>query len=274
MRKRKITISTLLIGLLMLSCGGGDSLNEDFSMYEEISSSEPAEVYKEDQVSYDTPIEIDRKLIKTGYIEFEVENFSDMNKLIDQAIDDNEAYLSSESEYYSYDRANIAVEIRVPAENFEKLLNQITIGIDDFDRRDINVSDVTEEFIDVEARLKAKKELEKQYIELLDKAKSVSEILEIEYQIGLLRADIESFEGRLRYLTNSVAYSTLSVTYWKPAPKQNKFGNEFKDGFGNGWNNLIWFFVGLTNIWPFLLLSVIAIIFLKKRMNKRKNEKK
>ena len=73
----------------------------------------------------------------------------------------------------------------------------------------IDSQDVTEEYIDITARLKTKKELEARYLELLKKANKVEEIVSIEKEIGNLRSDIESIEGRLRYINNAVAYSTL-----------------------------------------------------------------
>src|SRR5690606_38732329 len=109
-----------------------------------------------------------------------------------------------------------------------------------------------------------------------DKAKTVKEILEIERELGNLRADIESFEGRLKYLKDQVSFSTLGISFYElvAVEKDNKFGQKFIDGFASGWENLIWFFLGLTNIWPFILLIVVLIWFIRKRIITRRNRKK
>src|SRR5690606_14967650 len=114
------------------------------------------------------------------------------------------------------------------------------------------------------------------YLELLKKGNTVTEVLEIERELGNVRAEIESIEGRLRYLRDQTDYSTLAITYYKSIPEQTSFGNKFSRGFVNGWNNLVWFFVGLVNIWPFVLIFAgVAYWFgfwIKRRRNRQGKE--
>ncbi len=214
----------------------------------------------------------ERKLIKEGTVEFESDNLQTTKKTILQSVNKYKAYISSDREYKSPDRKTNIIVIRVPSDNFDNLLQDATIGVSNFDVKDINLLDVTEEFLDVNARLKTKKELEARYLSLIKQAKNITEILAIEKQIGELRADIESVEGRLKYLQNNVSFSTLTITSYQNVPDQNEFGQKFKNGFGNGWDNLIWFFVLLTNIWPFIIIVILLVAglrYYKKR--KRKN---
>lgn len=209
------------------------------------------------------PETVDRKLIKEGRVEFESQQLNITRKSITQAVEKHQAYVSSDQEFKSSDRISNTIIIRIPAEAFDTFLNDATKGVEKFDSKNITVRDVTEEFVDVEARLETKKELEIRFLDLLKQAKSVSEVLEIEVQIGELRADIESIEGRLNYLKNQVSFSTLTMTFYESIPHQTEFGKMFNNGFRNGWNNLILFFVMLTNIWPFILLGLIVVIGLK-----------
>ena len=214
--------------------------------------------------------EIQRKLIKTGEIEFESENIVNTRKDIFQAIEKFKGYSSSDNEYKnSYEISN-TLTIRVPTENFDNLLNDITNGVTKFDRKEIQIKDVTSEFLDIEARLKTKKELENRYLEILKKANTVTEILEVEKQIGNLRSDIESIEGRLKFLNNQVSFSTLNVRIYETISEQTGFGKKFKNGFKNGWENLILFFVFLVNIWPFILMIIGIVILIKIWRKKRK----
>ena len=152
-------------------------------------------------------------------------------------------------------------------------MDDATKGVERFDNKEINVKDVTEEFLDIQARVKTKKELELRYIDLLKKARNVTEILEIEKQIGLLRAEIESIEGRLKYLEDQVSFSTLTMTFYETVPNESAFGKQFQNGFRNGIDNLMWFFVGLTNIWPFIVIIIGLVYgFLVYRKRKMKNK--
>ena len=211
----------------------------------------------------------ERKLIKEGTVGFETNDLSATRKMVLDAVDKYKGYVSSDSEYKSTGRVSNTLDIRVPSDKFDALLADATKGVEKFDSKEIQIKDVTEEFLDIEARLKTKKQLEFRYLELLKQAQNVTEILAIEKQIGSLRSDIESIEGRLNYLKDQVSFSTLSITFYQRVSTPSEFGQKFKDGFGNGWDNLIWFFVILTNLWPFILI-IIALFIVRKMYRKRK----
>ena len=253
-------IPGLLFILLMFGCN-----NKQEPLFSEMV----AEVPMSRQLENQEEINIERKLIKEGNVEFETEDVSSTRKIIIENVEKQKGYISSEQEYRSPGRITNTILIRVPAENFDQLLNDATKGVRKFDSKNIEVKDVTEEFLDVEARLKTKKELENRYLELLKKANSVSDIVEIEKQIGQLRSEIESIEGRLNYLNSEVSFSTLSISFYQTLSNETEFGNKFKNGFKNGWDNLFWFFVFLTNIWPFILLGIGLIFGIKMWRRKR-----
>ena len=217
------------------------------------------------------PVPIERKLIKEGDIQFETESISETSQQISAAVKKYNGYVSSETENKFPDRIGIYLVVRVPAAHFDNFLADATKGIDHFERKSINVKDVTEEFLDIAARLKTKKELEARYLELLKQAKNVTEILEIERQIATLRADIESFEGRLKYLESQIALSSLTMNFYETIPNTTAYGNKFEGGFRNGWENLIWFFVFLVNLWPFMLLAVVVIVGVRFYNRRKRN---
>ena len=262
---KQIRNLVLPILILFLSCAEGNKNAKSISVaHKEMVA--PTEAPTRNNIS------IDRKLIKEGNIEFETKDLDVTRKMIFEAVKKYNAYVASDVTYKSSVRNSNTIKIRVPAKNFDKLLNDTTKGVENFDRKDINVKDVTEEFVDIQARLKTKKELEQRYLDLLKQAKNVTEILEIEKQIGLLRSEIESIEGRLKYLQNQISFSTLTISIYENNPQTTKFGHKFKNGFKNGWNNLIRFFVFLINIWPFILIS-IGLIFGYKKYRRRKKKK-
>ena len=253
-------VFVLLTLLLMFGCAKNE--NASFEMAEEKSITSETEQQE---------FEVERKLIKEGQVEFETYDISTTRKLIFESIEKHKGYISSDQEYKSVGRISNSITIRVPAKNFDQLLSDATKGVTKFDNKNIEVKDVTEEFLDIQARLKTKKELENRYLELLGKANSVIEILEVEKQIGQLRSEIESIEGRLKYLESKVSLSTLTMTFYQTVPNETKFGNKFKNGFKNGWDNLIWFFVYLTNIWPFILIVIGVILGIRMWGKKNKN---
>ena len=216
---------------------------------------------------------IEQKLVKEAWVEFETSNLENTRTTIHQAVKKHKGYVSSDKENQSSYRISNTIIIRIPSGNFDSFLHDATAEVKQFDKKEINIHDVTEEFLDVEARLKTKKELENRYLELLQKAKNVSEMLEIEREIGKLRADIEAMDGRMKYLQNQVSFSTLTFTFYKKDPEKSELGQKMKAGLQDGWNYLIDFFAFLLSVLPFILL-VLILVFIFRIYRKRKRIKR
>ncbi len=248
-------LKTLALSFLLLSALSCDSARE--------TSDSEIDAIDED-VAVASSVSVDqRKLTKKGFITFQTDNLSNDRQRILGAIEQYDAYVTSDQENTYPGQTTHTLTVRVPSEHFDDLLVAVTQEVDQLENREVTVEDVTAEFLDIQARLKTKKALEARYLSLLEQTQAVSEILEIERQAAQLRGDIESIEGRLNYLKDQVAYSTLTITFYKTISTATAASNRFADGFRNGWDNLLWFFVGLINVWPFILLGVAAVIGLR-----------
>lgn len=259
----------LTMSLLVLACSGGSE--ESYANYELAEVAELEAPVTKSLQSEPLAQRRERKLIRNARLEFETDDLDKTAKQIQLAVNKHKGYLGSEQSNNYGTRQSTALQVRIPASSFEAFIEDIASGVTQFDEKSISARDVTEEFVDVEARLKNKKELEARYQEILKQAKNVKEILEIEREINSLRSDIESMEGRLNYLRNQVGLSTVHITYYKENPKAVAFGQKFSQGFRSGWTNLVWFLVGLVNIWPFLILLGLGIFGLRRYLNKRKH---
>jgi hypothetical protein len=120
--------------------------------------------------------------------------------------------------------------------------------------------------------MKTKKEIESRYKELLSQAKDVEDILSIEKEIGTLRTDIESVEGRMQYLQNQVAFSSLTVEFYQKTSSAFHFSSKAGQAIVMGWKWLLAFIIFLVHLWPFIIIGGI-IIFTVKRIGKRKKVK-
>jgi hypothetical protein len=103
------------------------------------------------------------------------------------------------------------VLLRIPAKRFQAALaNLETLGTVMY--RNIEGEDVTEQYIDVEARLKNKILLRDRLQQLLQTATTVKDILSIETELSRVLADIDSMEGRMKLLKGQVDYATVSLS--------------------------------------------------------------
>ena len=201
------------------------------------------------------PQTFNRKLIKNGRIGFHADDLDKTYKNILKVTEHYNAYISSDENHNNHGQLRHEIMIRIPSKDFDEFVEAIGKGVNEFDYREIQTQDVTAEYLDVEARIKTKKEMESRYLAILQKAKTVTEMLEIERQLGEVRGEIESMEGRLRFLKNQVSFSTLNISFYKEIPYQgDSFGNRLADSFRGGWNNLLSFVIGIIHLWPFFIL--------------------
>lgn len=209
----------------------------------------------------------DRKIIKNGNIQFETNDIAATRKQVIKIVSDVKGYVSQDNTTNYDNKTEIRIQVRIPAASFDQVMNNVSENASLIESKNVNAQDVTEEFIDIEARIKTKKELENRYLSLLNKANSVTEILSIEKEIGALRAEIESIEGRLKYLNDNVAFSTLDIVFYEKTAGQFSFGSKFKSAIGDGWENILGFIIGLISLWPFILI-IFIIYIVAKRMRK------
>jgi hypothetical protein len=223
----------------------------------------------------DKTTDIKKKIIKTANISFGVSDYKESRTNIDSIVVKHKAYIASENEYNSSYSINNTIVIRVPAENFELLLNELEGEADDFESKSINTSDVTEEYVDIMKRLENKKKVEAQYIELLKKARTIAEILEVNEHIRVLREEIEAKEGRLKYLQNQVGLSTITLNIHQDySTVSYGFFHKLGEALEGGWEGILGFIIGLFYIWPLIIIAVVAYIFIRRRIKKRREKKK
>jgi hypothetical protein len=108
-------------------------------------------------------------------------------------------------------RTDTQATIRVPRARFQDALQAIE-KVGEVLHRDVTAQDVTDEYADLDVRLKNSRAMRDRLQQLLQNA-SVKDALEIEKELGRVTQEIERMEGRLKLLGDQIAYSTISVTF-------------------------------------------------------------
>jgi hypothetical protein len=172
----------------------------------------------------------------------------------------------------------VSMVLRVPSDRFTAALSGLQeLGSRVVTQR-VHANDVTEEFIDLKARLVAQRALEVQFLEILKQARSVKDALEVHTQLADVRTTIEKVEGRQRYLESQTSISTieLGIAHRAPLVRASRFefaGSIERAGADllnvsavilHGAIRLIGFF---TPIFAFVVLPalVVARAFLRRR---------
>ena len=162
---------------------------------------------------------IERKIIRNAELDIELEKPSEAYIQISGIANTQGGFIvTSESQQIGENGQRMTVIIRVPAAKFDDTLKQIRALAGRLLREKASGQDVTEEFVDLTARLKAKHALEEQFLEILKKATKVSDMLDVQNNLNNVRTEIERIEGRMRFLENQASLSTITITLQTPQP--------------------------------------------------------
>jgi hypothetical protein len=155
--------------------------------------------------------DIERKIIKTGYITLTVKNVQESIDKIVSLIGELGGYIvsSNKSDDPDYVRGDVA--LRIPAEKYDDALAKIRVLAIKVPTENTNSQDVTEEYIDLQARLKNLEATEAQYLVLLNKASTVQDILNVQRELSNTRSQIESLKARIQYLDKTTTMSLINV---------------------------------------------------------------
>lgn len=217
---------------------------------------------------------IPQKIIKEASLRFETNDLDETFNQIQKAIKESGASVQIDSEGKDYNSVFRNITVRVPSQNFDSFIENVSKGVSYFERKEISAQDVTEEYIDLTSRLNTKRKLEKRYLEILQKANKISEILEIEKQLSAIREEIEAKEGQLKYLESRVSESTITIEFYKTIAEkqgvQTSYGSKILNAIKTGFFEISSFFISLISIWPFILLFLVIAYFIRKRFKRKK----
>jgi hypothetical protein len=223
----------------------------------------------------------ERKVIRNAELTLELSNPEEGKRKIEAITESCNGFVVS-SEAISQEeagaRASVTVVVRIPATKFGAVLEEIRKLGYKIKREKITGQDVTEEYIDIEARLKAKKAVESQFLEIMKQARQVSDALEVQKALGEVRSEIEQIEGRRRFLENQVNLSTFSITLQMPAQLMSTTGSGFfqgvKQAIGEGFDAalevILWLIRLVLVLIPIFILIVLPAFFLVRRLRRRR----
>jgi hypothetical protein len=216
----------------------------------------------------------ERMLIRNGSMSFEVKEVTAARRAIVDFTIAADGYIASEKQLSSKEGEHrFELVVRLPGNRVDDFISRIDTMATRVDVRDFSSQDVTEEYVDLESRLRAKRDVEARFREIVKQARTIEEVLEVEQQIGVVHGDIEKIEGRLKYLASKTSFSTVTLNYYEHnTVVVPGIGSKFAESFFEGWNGLMIFLVALTRTWPLLLLVVVVTWVIVRRKRREPKE--
>ncbi len=155
---------------------------------------------------------IDRKIIYEAEVKLVVQDFSKTEAALPRVVKEHGGYLANISiDRTSGQQRRGRWQARIPVDEFEAFMLAVSdLGIPE--NRSQAAHDVTEEYVDLEARIANKQRLEERILSLLERAEgSIKDVIEVEQELGRVRGEIEQMQGRLRYLANRTQLTTVDI---------------------------------------------------------------
>jgi archaellum component FlaC len=159
----------------------------------------------------------ERMIIYTGYISLETNDIDGTIAMIRSLADRYGGYVASSNKYMYDEEVRAEIVIRVPKDKFHAAIQEIE-SYGKVLNENVNSEDITQQYIDLKARLSNLQHQEKRLLEILELAKNVDEILAIEKELERVRGEIESLQGQINYLERNVEMSIISINLTKPKP--------------------------------------------------------
>jgi uncharacterized protein DUF4349 len=165
--------------------------------------------------------------------------------------------------------------LRIPARNYAEAMKSVA-ALGRVESRRENGQDVSQEYVDLRARIRQLQAVESQLLELLDRANTVGAALAVQQQLGQVQLDLEQARGRLQYLDDQVAFSTISLDlHERVLPVPNGDGGRF--GIVDAWSKaadgflavLGWTFVVIATAAPLVLILVLGLLLARVALRKR-----
>lgn len=307
-----LAASALIIGL-MTSCGASGAAKEASEAYDRFSIANDGNYYNDSEEFYEestsvmdetkttdsfksgdkTSAEYEDKIIRTASINIDSTDAEKCYSTLAAYAKQNggrEISVSKSSDTYdSYDYINIEAELKISPDKLDDFI-ALAEKTDKVTNSQISSNDVTQEYYDIKIRLETKKEALKNYYDLLKKAKTIEESLEVQRYIADLTAEIESMEGMLRYYDSKIDLSTIHLSIRQQVKIHvgaednfewdslsfSDFITLIKNGFLSVvnflWSLLLWIIIVVIAVSPLLLIAGI-IIFIVRRYRKKHPKK-
>jgi len=220
-----VAVALVLTMALAVACGGDDGGRARDDAVSGVGGGAAPEAPGEPRASgdYDAPGDdssgsdggalassLDRKIIRTATLTLSVDSVSQKFEDVGNIATSAGGFVASSTFGNTGEDATASITIRVPASEYDSTLRQLR-RIGTVDEESSNANDVTEQVTDLESRLRNLVATEQRYLEFLERADNINDVLAVQDRINMTRAEIEQVQGRLQLLANQVDLATITA---------------------------------------------------------------
>lgn len=228
----------------------------------------------------DVPSTVERKVIKTAYLELEIEKgkFEKIIFDITRLAENNGGFISNTQSYSDSD-GNLtsgSITLRIPKDEYNPALDTLK-EMGTVTNISVSGQDVTQEYTDLDSRLRNMKAQEEVLLDLMAQSKNVTESIEVQRELSYVQEQVEIIKGRMNYLDNMVSFSTIDIYLYEPEPITTSSGWGFLESLKRGlrgavsvFNAILVFVIASSPILIFIVIILIVIwLIIRSRRRRR-----
>jgi hypothetical protein len=183
---------------------------------QEKASEIPKQSPRTSSESQQEPPKLQRKIIRSGEMEFEIESFDSSVATLTKIVIEEQGFVATvNSEKLPNGKVRGTVVVRVPPDHLDLLLLKLR-ALGDLKSQRIGSEDVTKQYTDLESRLRAARTMEERLLNIIKEGKGqIKDLLQAEKELGEWRIKVETMMGEINYYNNLIAQSTLTITLYE-----------------------------------------------------------
>jgi hypothetical protein len=159
-------------------------------------------------------LDTQRLIIRNGELDLTVMNLGDSLAAARQVAADAGGLVFSSSTAGASSAPSASLTLQVPSDRFDSVLTALRslAGVTEVGRENVTSQDVTDEYVDLQARERNLQATEQQYLTLLSKATTINDTLAVEQQLSRVQGDLEQVQGRIKFFEQRTSYSRIMLT--------------------------------------------------------------
>jgi hypothetical protein len=231
MQLRRAAVGVALVTMVVAGCGGGGgdaggggtaqvapAADQAASEQDQAAPAGPAGRAASAQAAQPRLVDLGNRIVRTATVDLEVGKGrldDTINRATDVVTRAKGIYVGSSTALPAGEPASGQVSFRVPVDAFEPVLRELK-ALGTYRGEQSSTKDVTNQYIDLNGQLAAWRAQERVYLRLLDRAKSVADVIAVQNQLQQVQSNIERLQGQLNHLEDQSSFSTIVLQLTEP----------------------------------------------------------
>jgi Domain of unknown function (DUF4349) len=233
MQLRRAAVGVALVAMVVAGCGGGGgdtggggtaqvapAADQAASEQDQAPAGpgDPAGKAGPTEAAQPRLVDLGNRIVRTATVDLEVGKGrldDTINRATDVVTRAKGIYVGSSTTLPAGEPASGQVSFRVPVDAFEPVLRELK-GLGTYRGEQSSTKDVTNQYIDLNGQLAAWRAQERVYLRLLDRAKSVADVIAVQNQLQQVQSNIERLQGQLNHLEDQSSFSTIVLQLTEP----------------------------------------------------------